>query len=85
VAVNGQVVHLTRKEFNLLRLLAHEAGRVLTHEHLLTEVWGSNAAKETHYLRVHIGHLRQKLGDDPNSPRFIWTEPGVGYRLIVGP
>jgi two-component system KDP operon response regulator KdpE len=83
VWVGGDEIKLTRKEFDLLRLLARNAGKVLTHDHLLREVWGQAYVKETQYLRVHIGHLRQKLGDDPNAPRFVWTEPGVGYRLIV--
>lgn len=82
VAVDGEEVHLTRKEYELLRLLTRETGKVLTHETLLRATWGDAYVGETHYLRVHIGRLRQKLGDDPASPRFIFTEPGVGYRLI---
>ncbi len=83
VFVDGREIHLTRKEFDLLRLLVRQAGNMLTHEMLLREVWGPPHTTETHYLRIHIGHLRQKLGDDPSAPRFIWTEPGVGYRLIT--
>lgn len=83
VRVDGIEVHLTRKEFDLLRLLTRHAGTVLTHEQLLRDIWGEANAIETQYLRVHVGRLRQKLGDDPNAPRFIWTEPGVGYRLIA--
>jgi len=82
VSVDGVGVRLTRKEFDLLRLLARNAGKVLTYPHLLREVWGETYVLQNHYLRVHIGHLRQKLGDDPNDPRFIWTEAGVGYRFI---
>lgn len=82
VTVDGEEVHLTRKEYDLLRMLCRETGKVLTHETLLRATWGDAHAAETHYLRVHIGRLRQKLGDDPASPRFITTEPGVGYRLI---
>lgn len=82
VSVDGVGVRLTRKEFDLLRLLARNAGKVLTYPHLLREVWGEAYVSQNHYLRVHIGHLRQKLGDDPNDPRFIWTEAGVGYRFI---
>ncbi len=82
VAVDGAEVRLTRKEFDLLRLLVRNVGKVLTHDTLLRAVWGDRHVAETHYLRVHIGHLRQKLGDDPAAPRFIATEPGVGYRLI---
>lgn len=81
VTVDGREIRLTRKEFDLLRLLARNPGKVLTHETLLREVWGPAYVTETHYLRVHLGHLRQKLGDDPACPRFIATEPGVGYRL----
>ncbi|MBN2752772.1 MAG: response regulator transcription factor [Rhodospirillaceae bacterium] len=81
VEVDDKEVRLTRKEFDLLRLLTRSVGKVLTHDVLLREVWGAAHVTETHYLRVHIGHLRQKLGDDPNAPRFISTEPGVGYRL----
>lgn len=84
VRVDGEQVRLTRKEFAILRLLCRHAGKVLTHQTILNEVWGPNSTKESHYLRVHIGHLRQKLKDDPNAPRFIWTEPGVGYRLMAG-
>jgi two-component system KDP operon response regulator KdpE len=84
VWVDGEEVKLTRKEFDLLRLLTRDAGKVLTHEHLLGEVWGKAYVKETQYLRVHLGRLRQKLRDNPNAPRFLWTEPGVGYRLLIG-
>ncbi|MCF8479914.1 MAG: response regulator transcription factor [Rhodospirillum sp.] len=83
VWVDGEEVKLTRKEFDLLRLLTRDAGKVLTHEHLLGEVWGKAYVKETQYLRVHLGRLRQKLRDNPNAPRFLWTEPGVGYRLLI--
>ena len=85
VALNGKPVRLTRKEYDLLRLLTRNAGKVLTHHFLLREVWGPAQADadQAQYLRVHIGHLRQKLGDDPADPSFILTEPGVGYRFIV--
>ena len=69
---------------HLLRLLAQHAGRIVTHQHLLREVWGPAHEHETHYLRIYIGHLRQKLGDDPADPRYISNEPGVGYRLLEG-
>ena len=59
-------------------------GRIVTHQHLLREVWGPAHEHETHYLRIYIGHLRQKLGDDPADPRYISNEPGVGYRLLEG-
>jgi two-component system, OmpR family, KDP operon response regulator KdpE len=82
VQVAGTEVRLSRKEFALLRLLAQHPGRIVTHQQLLREVWGSAHERETHYLRVHIGHLRQKLRDDPANPRYISNEPGVGYRLL---
>jgi two-component system KDP operon response regulator KdpE len=66
----------------LVELVRH-AGKVLTHRQLLREVWGPNAASETHYLRVYMAQLRHKLEDDPARPRFLVTEPGVGYRLKV--
>jgi two-component system KDP operon response regulator KdpE len=75
-------VHVTRKEYQLLWLLVRNAGRVLTHQHLLREVWGPGFTGETHYLRVLVSGLRQKLGDDPADPQFIVTEQGVGYRLL---
>jgi len=83
VSVAGQPVHLTRKEFELLRHLAVHAGRIVTHQQLLRAVWGKAHEQDTHYLRVFIGQLRQKLGDDPAQPRFILNEPGVGYRLLT--
>jgi two-component system KDP operon response regulator KdpE len=84
VHVAGSEVKLSRKEFALLRMLAQSPGRILTHQQLLREVWGPAHEKETHYLRIYIGHLRQKLGDDPAHPRYISNEPGVGYRLLGG-
>jgi two-component system KDP operon response regulator KdpE len=85
VQVAGLEIKLSRKEFAILRLLALHTGRIVTHQHLLREVWGPAHEHETHYLRVYIGHLRQKLGDDPADPRYISNEPGVGYRLLEGP
>ena len=82
VRLAGTEVRLSRKEFALLRLLARHAGRIVTHQQLLREVWGPAHEHETHYLRIYIGHLRQKLGDDPTQPRYIGNEPGVGYRLL---
>lgn len=82
VSVAGETLHLTRKEYDLLRLLARNAGRVLTHQQLLKELWGPSFERETHYLRVLVSALRQKLGDDPAEPRYIVTEQGVGYRLL---
>ncbi len=82
VRKNSIEVKLTPTEYSLLRLLVVHAGKVLTHRQLLTEVWGPNAVEQTHYLRVHIAHLREKLEDNAAQPKFILTEPGVGYRAI---
>jgi two-component system KDP operon response regulator KdpE len=81
VAVGGKAVHLTPIEFRLLAELAHNAGRVLTHSHLLRQVWGPGYAHQSHYLRVYMAQLRRKLETDPARPRYLLTEPGVGYRL----
>lgn len=81
VTVDEQPVRLTQKEYELLRILTRNAGKVLTHDFLLRQVWGPAQAEQAQYLRVHIGNLRQKLGDDPATPRFILTEPKVGYRF----
>ena len=83
VEVDGAPVSLSRKEFALLSLLVASQGQVLTHERILREVWGAGHQEDTHYLRVLVGNLRQKLGDDPMRPRFILTVQGVGYRLAV--
>jgi len=80
VRVNGVPVHLTRTELGLVELLAINPGRLLTHEYLLRKVWGSGYGSESHYLRVYIGQLRKKLGEDAANPRYIVTEPGLGYR-----
>src|SRR5579884_1081003 len=77
----GQEVHLTPIEFDLLRVLGRYPGRLVTQRQLLTEVWGPQYAEESHYLRVHIGHIRAKIEPDPSRPRYLITEPGVGYRL----
>jgi two-component system KDP operon response regulator KdpE len=78
----GREVKLTATEYSLLALLARHAGRVMTHRQLLKEVWGPNAVEQTHYLRVYVAHLREKLEADPNQPRLLITEAGVGYRLM---
>jgi len=83
VRKSGQEVHLTPIEYRLLGVLAANAGRVLTHRHLLREVWGPSHSESTHYLRVYMGQLRQKLEDDPAQPAHILTETAVGYRLVV--
>lgn len=81
VTVDGAEAKLTRKEFDVLALLVRHAGRLVTHKQILTTIWGPAHADDTHYLRIAIGHIREKLGDDAAEPRFILTEPGVGYRL----
>src|SRR5436309_422150 len=82
VLKNGAEVKLTPLEYSLLRLLVTHAGKVLTHRQLLTEVWGAKAVEQTHYLRVHIAHLREKIENNPSKPELIITESAVGYRLI---
>ncbi|MBN3792909.1 response regulator [Burkholderia sp. Ac-20353] len=77
----GARVHLSPIEYRLLAVLAHHAGRLLTHDQLLQEVWGAAHEKDPHYLRVYVGHLRRKLERDPGRPEHILTETGVGYRL----
>ena len=79
----GERVHLTPLEYKLLTLLAHNAGRVLTHKQLLNEVWGAAYIGQNHYLRIFMKTLRQKLEDDPSRPRMFVTESGVGYRLVT--
>jgi len=81
VTLDGEDIRLTPIEYKLLSVLAKNAGKVLTHAYLLKEVWGRHSAEQNHYLRIHTQHLREKLGDDPLKPRFIFTEPGVGYRF----
>jgi two-component system, OmpR family, KDP operon response regulator KdpE len=83
VRKSGVEVHLTPIEYRLLGMLIANAGRVLTHPHLLREVWGPSHSESTHYLRVYMGNLRQKLENDSAQPRHIVTETGVGYRLLV--
>ena len=82
VRVDGVPVVLSRKEYDLLALLVRHAGRVLTQPQLLREVWGPTHQQDTHYLRILVAKLRQKLGDDAAAPRWIWTEPGVGLRFL---
>lgn len=83
VAVGGEPIRLTPKEFDLLALLARHSGRILTHRQLLREIWGPAHEEDPQYLRVFIGRLRQKLGDDPGQPKYILNEPGVGYRFLA--
>lgn len=81
LTLDGAEITLTRKEYAVLAMLARHLGRVVTQQQLLREVWGPSFAEDSHYLRIVVGRLRQKLGDDPAAPRFIVTEAGVGYRL----
>jgi len=79
---SGAEVHLTAKEYALFRLLVQHRGRVVTHDHILREVWGPAGENNTHYLRVHMTHLRQKLEGNPQTPRHLLTDAGIGYRLV---
>jgi two-component system KDP operon response regulator KdpE len=85
VALAGEPVVLSRKEYALLALLVAHAGRVVTQPQLLRELWGPTHQQDTHYLRILVGKLRQKIGDDAAAPRWIATEPGVGLRFIATP
>lgn len=82
VRIDGESVVLARKEYALLELLVGHAGRVVTQPQVLRELWGPHHQQDTHYLRVLVGKLRHKLGDDAAHPRYIATEPGVGLRFI---
>jgi two-component system, OmpR family, KDP operon response regulator KdpE len=81
VARDGAEIHLTPIEFDLLRVLTQHRGKLVTHNQLLREVWGPGYQGETHYLRVHVAHIRAKIEPEPSRPRYLITEPGVGYRL----
>ena len=83
VSRDGREVKLTAKEHALLRMLVLNAGKVITHRQILRELWGPNAEEQTHYLRVYVGRLRQKLESNPNRPEHLKTESGIGYRLVV--
>jgi two-component system, OmpR family, KDP operon response regulator KdpE len=85
VSAGGEPVQLTPTEFALLRVLARNPGKLLTHGMLLREVWGRGYGDESHYLHVYVSQLRRKLEVDPARPRYILTEPGAGYRLAEGP
>lgn len=82
VRSRGQEVKLTATEYALVRQFVQHAGKVLTHRHLLREVWGPNQAGQTHYLRVYMAHLRNKLEANPAQPELFLTESGIGYRLV---
>ena len=85
VLARGKEVHLTPKEFDLLVYLAQHAGKVITHRALLGAIWGGNSTEQVEYLRVFVGQLRKKLEPESSSPRYIVTEPWVGYRFEPGP
>lgn len=84
VAVRGNDIHLTPTEFDMLVFLFRNRNRVMTHRSMLTEIWGSNFAEQTEYLRVFVGNLRKKIELNPSKPRYITTEPWVGYRFQTG-
>lgn len=84
VTLDGERVPLTRTELALLEVMVTHPGRLLTHDYLLRQVWGPGYGQESNYLRTYVGQLRKKLGDDAASPRFIATEPGIGYRWLAG-
>ena len=85
ITVRGQEVHLTPKEYDLLVYLMRHPGKVLTHRILLGAIWGGDYVEQTEYLRVFIGQLRKKIESDPSAPRYILTEPWIGYRFHPGP
>ncbi|MGH8511368.1 MAG: two-component system response regulator KdpE [Gammaproteobacteria bacterium] len=82
VSKGNKDMHLTQIEFRLLAVLLGHPGKVLTHRQLLREVWGPPFVEHSHYLRIYMGHLRQKLEDDPARPKFLLTETGIGYRFV---
>jgi two-component system KDP operon response regulator KdpE len=81
-APKGREIKLTATEYALVRLFVRHPGRVLTHRHILREIWGPKSEEHRQYLRVYVTHLRQKIESDPASPSLIKTEPGIGYRFI---
>jgi two-component system KDP operon response regulator KdpE len=84
VAVKGREVHLTPKEYDLMVYLVSHPGKVLTHRTLLTSIWGGESSEQTEYLRVFVGQLRKKVEPEPAAPRYILTEPWIGYRFDPG-
>lgn len=85
VTARGREIHLTPKEYDLLIYFVRHAGKVLTHRTLLAAIWGGNYVEQSEYLRVFVGQLRKKIESDPAKPRYILTEPWVGYRFDPGP
>ena len=82
VKVRGEQIKLTSIEYALLRMLVKYAGKVLTQRQIMREVWGPTNETQTHYLRIYISHLRDKIEANPSQPELIVTEPGIGYRLL---
>jgi two-component system KDP operon response regulator KdpE len=85
ISLNGARLQLSPKEYRLLQILAQHAGNVVTHQHLLKEVWGIKHMEDSHYLRIFVRKIRQKIEQDPTQPRLLLTELGVGYRLAQNP
>jgi two-component system KDP operon response regulator KdpE len=83
VTMNGELVSLTPIEYDLLRLFASNEGKLLTHPTILREIWGPAYGEESNYLHVYVSHLRRKIEPDPARPRYLLTQPGVGYRLVA--
>jgi len=83
VTNKGEEVRLTPIEYEILKYLALQAGRVVTHKQLLRAIWGPNYQEQTQYLRVYVGQIRRKIEIDPSQPEHIITEPGIGYRLVT--
>ena len=81
-SVDGEQVSLTPNEYDLMRLFMRNEGKLLTHPAILREVWGPAYREESNYLHVYVSHLRRKIEPDPTRPRYLLTEPGVGYRLV---
>lgn len=84
VTKSGEPLKLTKTEYNILKLLVRNMGKVLTHKQILKEVWGSNYIEHHHYVRIHVAQLRHKVEENPAQPKHIITETGVGYRLVEG-
>ncbi len=83
VKIAGSEVHLTPTEYDLLKILITNAGKVVTHRQILSSIWGNEGQEYSQYLRIYISQLRKKIESDPNQPKYILTEPGVGYRMAI--
>lgn len=83
VKVAGTAVHLTPTEYDIIKILASNAGKVVTHRQILNSIWGNNGQEFSQYLRIYISQIRKKIEKDPNQPQLILTEPGVGYRVAL--